>query len=156
MKIQIERIYIERRTEMKTPRYIVALVSLFVLLISITWTDDARANVSDRKTEFSIDQPVRVPGNVVLPPGEYIIKVLDPTAPRLVTIMDKNEVKTYTTFFATAQELRKPVDEVRLLLGESPEGTPEQFKAWFYPGLNTAFEFPMISPTATQQAANSN
>ena len=141
---------------MKNSRHIVALVSLFVLLISITWTDDARANVSDRKTEFSIDVPVRVPGNVVLPPGEYIIKVLDPTAPRLVTITDKNEGKTYTTFFATAQELRKPVDEVRLLLGESPEGTPEQLKAWFYPGLNTVFEFPMISPKPFQRASNSN
>ena len=141
---------------MKTPRSIVAIVSLFVLLMSITWTDDARANVSDRKTKFSVNQPVRVPGNVVLPPGEYIIRVMDATAPRLVTIMDKNEGTTYTTFFATAQELSKPTDEVRLLLGESPEGTPEQLKAWFYPGVNTALEFPMISPKAFQQASNSN
>jgi hypothetical protein len=140
---------------MKNSRFIVVFVSFIVLLMSITWTDDARADVWDRKTEFSINQPLRVPGNVVLPPGEYIIKVLDPTAPRLVTIMDKNEAKTYTTFFATAQELRKPVDEVRLLLGESPEGTPEQLKAWFYPGVNTAFEFPMISPKPFQQASNS-
>jgi hypothetical protein len=86
---------------MKNSRHIVALVSLFVLLMSITWTNDARADVWDRKTEFSINQPLRVPGNVVLPPGEYIIKVLDPTAPRLVTITDKNEATTYTTFFAT-------------------------------------------------------
>jgi len=139
---------------MKTPRYIVALVSLFVLLISITWTDDARANVSDRKTEFSINQPLRVPGNVVLPPGEYIIKVLDPTAPRLVTIVDKNEGKTYTRFFARAQELRKPAADVRLLIGESPDGTPEQLKAWFYPGVDNAFEFPMISLNPFEASAN--
>jgi hypothetical protein len=48
------------------------------------------------------------------------------------------------------------VDEVRLLLGESPEGTPEQLKAWFYPGLNTAFEFPMVSLEPFQRASNSN
>jgi hypothetical protein len=140
---------------MKNSRYIVVLVSLFVLLISITWPDDARANVADRKTEFSINLPVRVPGNVVLPPGQYVIKVMDRMAPGLLAIMDKNETKLYTTFFATPQELREPT-EVRLLLGESPEGTPEQLKAWFYPGLNTAFEFPTMSPRAIQQAANSN
>jgi hypothetical protein len=141
---------------MKNSRFIVVFVSFIVLLMSITWTNDARADVWDRKTEFSINQPLRVPGDVVLPPGEYIIKVLDPTTPRLVRITDKNEAKTYTTFFATAQELRKPVDEVRLLVGESPEATPEQLKGWFYPGVNTALEFPMISPKPFQQAANSN
>jgi hypothetical protein len=141
---------------MKNSRYIAVLVSLFVLLISITWTDDARANVSDRKTEFSINVPVRVPGNVVLPRGKYVIKVIDPTVPGLVAIMDKNEMKLYTTFFAFPQQLRKPVEEARLMLGESPEGTPETLKAWFYPGINTALEFPPISSRPVQQASNSN
>ena len=102
---------------MKNSRYTVALVSLFVLLMSITWTDEARANVSDRKTEFSINLPVRAPGNVVLPPGSYTIKVMDYIVPGLVTIMDKHEMKVYTTFFATAQELRKPVESVRVIFG---------------------------------------
>jgi hypothetical protein len=44
---------------MKNSRYIVALVSLFVLLISITWPDTARANALDSRTEFSINLPVR-------------------------------------------------------------------------------------------------
>jgi hypothetical protein len=142
---------------MKDSRYIVVLVSLIVLLMSITWTVDARADVGDRKTEFSINQPVRVPGNVVLSPGKYVIKVMDLRAPSLVTIMDNNETKLYTTFFAIPQILSHPAEEVHLLLGESPEGTPEQLKAWFYPGLNTAFEFPTISPRSIQQASfNSN
>src|SRR5690349_14748330 len=118
---------------MKNSRYTVVLVSLIVLLMSITWTDQARADVSDRKTEFSINQPVRVAGDVVLPPGEYVIKVMDRMSPRLVTITDKSEMKLYTTFFATPQQLTRPMGEAHLLLGESPEGTPEQLKAWFYP-----------------------
>jgi len=141
---------------MKNSRHVVALVSLFVLLMSITWTDEARANFSDRKTEFSINLPVRAPGNVVLPPGKYMIKVMDYIAPGLVAIMDKHEMKLYTTFFATAQELRKPVEAVRLLLGESPEGTPEQLRAWFYPGMSTVLEFPILSAKPLQQASNSN
>jgi len=139
---------------MKNSRYIVVLVSLFVLLISITWPDTAQANASDRRTEFSINLPVRVPGNVVLPPGKYVIKVMNPMAPGLVSIMDAKETKLYTAFFATAQELTKPAEEVRLLLGESPEETPEQLKAWFYPGLNTALEFPMLLPKLLRQASD--
>ena len=56
---------------MKNSRHIIAFVSLLVLLISITWTQDARADESNRKTFFTINQPVRVPGNIILPPGKY-------------------------------------------------------------------------------------
>jgi len=91
---------------------------------------------------------------VVLPPGKYVIKVMNPMAPGLVTIMDAKETKLYTAFFATSQELTKPAEEVRLLLGESPEETPEQLKAWFYPGLNTALEFPMLLPKLLRQASD--
>jgi hypothetical protein len=54
---------------MTNSRYIIAFVSLLVLLMSITWTEDARADASNRMTVFTIDQPVQTPGNVILPAG---------------------------------------------------------------------------------------
>ena len=139
---------------MKNSRYITAFVSLLVLLISITWTQDARADEYDRKTVFTINQPVRIPGNIILPPGKYVVKLMDSTMRDVVRIMDANETKVYTTFFAVPEELLNPPEEVRLVLGESAKGSPEQLKAWYYPGLKTGFEF--VSPKPVQQASNSN
>ena len=52
------------------------------------------------------------------------------------------------------EALLNPPEEVRLVLGESAKGSPEQLKAWYYPGLKTGFEF--VSPKPVQQALNSN
>src|SRR5207249_7004500 len=139
---------------MKNSRHIIAFVSLLVLLISITWTQDARADEYDRKTVFTINQPVRIPGNIILPPGKYVVKLMDSTMRDVVRILDANETKVYTTFFAVPEELLNPPEEVRLVLGESAKGSPEQLKAWYYPGLKTGFEF--VSPKPVQQASNSN
>jgi len=139
---------------MKNSRHIIAFVSLLVLLISITWTQDARADEYDRKTVFTINQPVRIPGNIILPPGKNVVKLMDSTMRDVVRIMDANETKVYTTFFAVPEELLNPPEEVRLVLGESAKGSPEQLKAWYYPGLKTGFEF--VSPKPVQQASNSN
>ena len=141
---------------MKNSRYITAFVSLLVLLISITWTQDARAFESNRKTFFTINQPVRIPGNIILPPGKYVMKLMDSTMRGVVRIMDANETKVYTTFFAVPEELLNPAEEARLVLAESPKGSPQQLKGWYYPGLTTGFEFPMVSPKPVQQASNSN
>jgi hypothetical protein len=141
---------------MKTSRYITAFISLLVLLISITWTEDARADESNRKTVFAINQPVRVPGNIILPPGEYVMKLMDSTARGVVRIMDANETKVYTTFLAIPEQLLTPVEEPRLVLGESPKGSPEQLKAWYYPGLTTGFEFPTVSLNGLSRQSNSN
>src|SRR5690242_19108439 len=98
---------------MKNTRYISRLVSLLVLLISITWTSDAKADESNRKTVFTMNQPVRVPGNLILPAGTYVMKLADTQARNVVTIMDATETKVYTTFFAFPEELVTPPEQVR-------------------------------------------
>jgi len=141
---------------MKNTRYITRFVSLLVLLISITWTQEARADESNRKTFFTINQPVRVPGNLILPPGKYVMKLMDSTMRDVVTIMDASETTVYTTFFAFPEILASPAEEARLVLSESPKGSPEQLRAWYYPGLTTGLEFPTSSPKPLQHASNSN
>ena len=105
---------------MKNSRHIIAFVSLLVLLISITWTEDARADESNRKTVFTINHPVRAPGNIILPPGKYMMKLMDSTMRDVVSIMDANETKIYTTFFAVPEELLNPAEEALMLLNIWP------------------------------------
>jgi hypothetical protein len=138
---------------MKNHRQIIAFVSLLVLLISITWTDDARAGEFDRRTVFTVNQPLRVPGNIILPPGKYVMKLMDGPIRDVVSITDAHEKKVYTTFFAVPQELPERADAARIVLGESPRGAPEQVKAWYYPGLKTGLEFPTVPLRPIQQAS---
>jgi hypothetical protein len=149
-------LYAKGERKVKNTRYITRFVSLLVLLISITWTQDARADESNRKTVFTINQPVRVPGNLILPAGKYVMKLADTQTRNVVTIMDAKETKVYTTFFAFPEELQRPTEQVQLILAESAKGSPEQLRAWYYPGLTTGLEFPAISRRPSNQAANSN
>ena len=118
---------------------VIALVA-GVLLAS---SPAARADELNLKTTFTIDQPVRIPGNVVLPPGTYVMKRVHPERePHLVRITDATETKVYATVFGIPRELRTPSETPKLIFGESPAGTSQPLTAWFYPGRVTGLEFP--------------
>ena len=103
----------------------------------------ARADELNLKTIFTVNQPVRIPGNVVLPPGTYVMKRAEPTwDPRLVRITDITETKIYATVFGIPRELRAPSEKAQILLGERPVGTTQPMEAWFYPGRTIGLEFP--------------
>ena len=111
--------------------------SLFVLgfLCSSLMADDW-----DKKTEFTINQPVSIPGHVVLSAGSYVIKRLN-AVNSVVQILDKSETKVYVTLFAVPDFVMNPPDKPMFTFQEMPEGTPVALKSWYYPGSNTAYEF---------------
>ncbi len=115
---------------------------LMVVLLVLVCVQVASADDWDRKTAFSINQPVRIPGKVVLPAGSYVIKRADPAMdPSLVRITDPTETKVYATLFGIPVELRNLAETTRLIFGESPRGSLEPLSAWYYPGV-MGLEFP--------------
>jgi len=120
----------------KTNRFVFAVV-LSVVLLSITWVNEARASASDRLTVFSINQPLRLPG-VVLPPGKYAMQLMNVGARNLVRVTDADHTKVYATFFAVPEALLKAADEPRLELKETQRGEIPELRAWYYPGSDEA------------------
>src|SRR5262245_22154059 len=64
-------------------------IALSIVAGSIT---TAMADDWDQKTLFTINQPVEIPGHVVLPAGSYIIKRLEATTP-VVQILNRTETQ---------------------------------------------------------------
>ena len=69
----------------------------FMMLLGFQST--AKADDWDQKTTFTINQPVSVPGHVVLPAGSYVIKRVSFVNP-VVQILDASESKVYATVLA--------------------------------------------------------
>src|SRR5438876_3087403 len=101
---------------------------------------NAMADDWDQKTLFSINQPVSIPGHVVLPAGSYVIKRLNTINP-VVQILNESETKVYATLLPIPDIVTNPPDKPMFTFQEMPEGSPIALKAWYYPGRQTAYEF---------------
>ena len=116
------------------------LFSALSLLVMLGFQSAAMADDWDHKTVFSINQPVLVPGHVVLPAGSYVIKRLNTVNP-VVQILNESETKVNATVLPVTDFVADPPDKPKLTLQEMPEGSPVALKSWYYPGSQTAYEF---------------
>src|SRR5579883_2368126 len=96
----------------------VALVAVVVLVFAPV----ATASDFNHRTVFTVNQPIRIPGNVVLPPGTYVMRLLDPNMnAQLVQILNATETKVYATVFAVPEQVKQIAGAPRLEFGERPE-----------------------------------
>lgn len=120
---------------------LVCLVTVFAL---VAWAD-----AWDKKTIFTIDQTIRVPG-AILQPGTYVMKLVDSQGDRhIVRIMNEKEDQVLTTILAIPNYRLKPTGDVKFEFWETPAGAPKAMRAWFYPGDNFGQEFAYPKRVAT-------
>src|SRR5258708_10618927 len=136
-------------------RSLAAAISCSVLL-GVTLTPRAAADVADKKTIVTFNAPVEVPGKV-LPPGTYVFKLMDVVGPRnVVQIFDKDQKQLYATILAVPNYRLDPPEKPIISFEERPSGSPEAIKAWFYPGDNYAAEFVYTHKRAVDLAKRTN
>jgi hypothetical protein len=122
-------------------RRISLALSSSVLILMFCFSTVALADDWDQKTMFSLNQPVTIPGRVVLPAGTYIIKRLSTVNP-VLQILNESETKVYATFLPTPESVSNPPDTPTFSFKEMPEGSPMALKGFYYPGQSTEYEFP--------------
>jgi len=94
----------------------------------------SRADAGNKKTYVTFHEPVEVPG-AVLPPGKYVMKLLDsPSNRHVVQIAGEDEKRVYSTILAIPNSRPQPTDRTVLTFYEMPAGQPQVLRAWFYPG----------------------
>jgi hypothetical protein len=101
----------------------------------------ADAFTSDKRTYFTFDQSVALPG-VTLPAGTYMFRLADPdTGRRVIQVSDTAGTQSYALLLTTpAHRLDAAKDsEIRFL--ETPEGAPRAVDAWWYVGDSTGYQF---------------
>ena len=122
-------------------------------LTAIAFAPAARADEWNKRTVMTINEPIQVP-NRVLPPGKYVVKLLDsPSDRHIVQIFNADETHLITTILAMPNYRLEPSGKTVFTFWETPPGQPPALRAWFYPGDNYGQEFAYPKSVATQIAA---
>jgi hypothetical protein len=109
----------------------------------------------DKKTIFTLNAPVEVPGQV-LTPGSYVFKLLNTQANRnIVQVFDKDQRRLIGTFLTIPDYRMKPPDKPLITFEERAAGAPEAIKSWFYPGDNYGNQFVYPKKRAVELAKQS-
>jgi hypothetical protein len=116
----------------------------------------AAADESDQKTTFTFSGPVEIPGQV-LQAGTYVFKLADSESDRdIVQVFNKDENHLYGTFLAIPDQHLRPAGKPIITFDETPAGSPEAVKAWFYPGDDYGHEFVYPKSSAVRLAKANN
>lgn len=110
-------------------------------LIGLAVAPQAQADVWNKKTILTVNEPIQVPGKV-LQPGKYVMKLLDsPSNRHIVQIFNEDESQLQTTVLALPNYRLQPTGETRFTFWETVSGEPKPLRSWFYPGDNFGQEF---------------
>jgi hypothetical protein len=132
-------------------RFAIAIAS--VGLFGAALAPNLVADEWNKKTILTINEPISVP-NKVLPPGKYVMKLLDsPSNRHIVQIFNGDETQLQTTILAIPNYRLQPTGKTQFQFWETPPGQPKALRAWFYPGDNFGQEFAYPKTEATQIAS---
>src|ERR1700726_1973081 len=130
-----------------------ALAIASVGLVGAALAPNVLADEWNKKTILTVNESIQVP-NKVLPPGKYVMKLLDsPSNRHIVQIFNSEENHLETTILAIPNYRLQPTGKTVFTFWETPPGQPKALRAWFYPGDNFGQEFAYPKSAATQIAA---
>ena len=122
-------------------------------LLGVALAPSARADEWNKKTILTVNETIQIP-NKVLPPGKYVMKLLDsPSNRHIVQIFNADETHLETTILAIPNYRLEPTGKTVFSFWETPPGQPKALRAWFYPGDNFGQEFAYPKSAAIQIAA---
>jgi hypothetical protein len=135
-------------------RLVFAMASIGLLGVALA--PSGRADEWNKKTTLTVSESFQVPSKV-LPPGTYVIKLLDsPSDRHIVQIFNADETQLQTTILAIPNYRLQPTGKTVVSFWETPPGQPKALRAWFYPGDNFGQEFAYPKSAAVQIAAVSH
>jgi LPXTG-motif cell wall-anchored protein len=130
-----------------------ALAIASVGLVGAAFAPNVLADEWNKKTILTVNEPIQVP-NKVLPPGKYVMKLMDsPSNRHIVQIFNGDETQLQTTVLAIPNYRLEPTGKTSFQFWETPPGQPKALRAWFYPGDNFGQEFAYPKSAATQIAS---
>ena len=115
--------------------------SVLVVLVGAASGANAFTSTSDKRTYFTFNQPVALPG-VTLPAGTYMFRLADDTTSRKVIQVANREGTESFAMLHTMPVYRADVPrepEIRFM--ETASGAPVAVRAWWKDGDRTGYEF---------------
>jgi len=116
----------------------------------------ARADEWDKRTILNVRQTIQVTDKV-LPPGQYVLKLLDSQSDRdIVQIYNGNETKYIGTVLAIPAYRMDPTGRTEFTFWETPPGMAKALRTWYYPGDNYGTEFPYPKQLASLETSSAS
>src|SRR5215468_1537790 len=134
------------------------VATIFCLsLAALAFSVSVKADAWNKKTIVTFGQSVEVPGDVVLPAGTYVFKVMDSASNRhIVQIFNEDQNHVYATVLAIPNYRLQVTGKTVITFVERPAGEPQAIRAWFYPGDNFGQEFVYSKRRAAEFAKQTN
>lgn len=118
-----------------TNRFKLVIAAFCFILMASVMAPVSKAQNGDKKTIVTFDEPIEIPGNVILPAGTYFFKLLNQDSGRwVVQIFDEHQTKTFATLITIEDFRYHPTNKVVMNFTERPAGAPPAIKEWFFPG----------------------
>jgi hypothetical protein len=140
-------------------KFKVAAMMILVSVLALALPRSTKADAYNKKTFVTFNVPVEIPGvgAQVLPPGKYVIRLVDSLSNRdIVQILNEDETHVYATILAIPNYRLKVTDDTVMKFAERTAGAPQAIKAWFYPGNTFGQEFVYPKAQALEIAKASN
>lgn len=117
-------------------------VAFGVVLLGLVSTASTGAiGTPNRTTNFTFSGAVQIPG-AVLPAGTYTFELATSNNLDLVRVMSKDRKKVYLMAFTILVERAEKRNlDTKLVLGETPAGTPPPIKVWYPQDERTGRQF---------------
>ena len=117
---------------------------------------NVRADEWNQQTQITFNQPVEIPGRVLLP-GTYIFKLASSNSDRnIVEVYNDRQNHLYGIFLTIPDYRATPAGHVIVKFAETTSGSPDALSTWFYPGDNYGHEFVYPRSEAVRLAKSSN
>jgi hypothetical protein len=123
---------------------VVVMMMLVLVLVALAFPSRMKSQTWNKRTKVTFNVQVEIPGvgAQVLPPGTYIIKLLDSLSNRhIVQIFNEREDHVFATILAIPNYRLKTTSKTVMTFRERAAGEPQAIRAWFYPGDNFGQEF---------------
>jgi LPXTG-motif cell wall-anchored protein len=118
-----------------------ALAILGLALATGAITNLARADVWDKKTILTVNQPIQI-SDTVLEPGQYVLKLMNTQADRhVVQIFNGDQTHIINTILAIPRQRTELRGRTEFTFWETPPGSYKALRTWFYPGDEFGQEF---------------
>ncbi len=111
-------------------------------IVLIAGGSNARADEWNKRTILTVTKPIQV-RNQLLEPGKYVLKVMNSLSDRFtVQIFNSTQTHLINTVFAIPTYRLSPADRSTFTFWETPPGTAQALRDWYYPGDTIGREFP--------------
>jgi hypothetical protein len=120
-------------------RYILAAAGAVFLGLFVAAS--ASAVPFNKETRFRFSGAVALPG-VVLPAGEYVFELADPTTSRtVVRVRNRERSRVFVQALTRSIKRHPDIQAGTLKLGEAASGTPRRILAWYPEADSYGYEF---------------